>query len=80
MSLISQEDIELIKQKNPQLFFIFGYPGTGQKSQIEKVCKEFRYGKMLRMLHLFKDIPSDINFAIFKGYGTKEITKIGTNS
>ena len=59
MSLISQEDIELIKQKNPQLFFIFGYPGTGQKSQIEKVCKEFRYGKVNMKEVIKKEIENN---------------------
>ena len=59
MSLISQEDVEIIKKKNPQLLFLLGYPGTGKKSQIEKVCNEFRYCKVNMKEVIKKEIDNN---------------------
>ena len=59
MSLISQEDVEIIKKKNPQLLFLLGYPGTGKKSQVEKVCNEFRYSKVNMKEVIKKEIDNN---------------------
>ena len=46
MSFITEEDIKILKNKNPELIFIIGPRGVGKTSQVEKISKEFRYTKL----------------------------------
>ena len=45
-SLISQEFLQTIKNKNYRLIFCIGLPGSNKESQIENVSNEFKYSKI----------------------------------
>ena len=44
--LLPENELESFKSKNYRLIFCIGFPGCGIDSQIEKVCNEFKYGKI----------------------------------
>ena len=46
MSMITEEEMETLKKKNPELILIIGPRGVGKTSQVEKISKEFRYTKL----------------------------------
>ena len=45
-SLISQNDLQKLKDKNYRLIFCIGLPGCNKESQIEKVSNEFKFSKI----------------------------------
>ena len=44
--MITEEEMETLKKKNPELILIIGPRGVGKTSQVEKISKEFRYTKL----------------------------------
>ena len=58
-SLIPQEDLKTIKNKNYHLFFCIGLPGCNKESQIEKVSNEFKYAKICMKEIIEKEASSD---------------------
>jgi adenylate kinase family enzyme len=45
-SIIPENELQTFKSKNYRLIFCIGIQGCGIDSQIEKVCNEFKYGKI----------------------------------
>ena len=59
MSSIPENELQAFKSKNYRLIFCIGVNGSGIGSQIEKVCNEFKYGKIDLNEILKKEIESD---------------------
>ena len=57
--LLPENELESFKSKNYRLIFCIGFPGCGIDSQIEKVCNEFKYGKIDLKEKVKKEIESD---------------------
>ena len=57
--LLPENELELFKTKKYRLIFCIGFPGCGIDSQIEKVCNEFKYGKIDIKKKAKKEIESD---------------------
>lgn len=58
-SLISQTDLQTIKDKNYRLIFCIGLPGSNKESQIEKVSNEFKFSKLNVKELIDKEVSSD---------------------
>ena len=58
-NLIPDNELQSFKSKNYRLIFCIGFPGCGIDSQIEKVCNEFKYGKIDIKEKVKKEIESD---------------------
>ena len=58
-SLISQTDLQKIKDKNYRLIFCIGLPGSNKESQIEKVSNEFKFSKLNVKELIDKEVSSD---------------------
>ena len=58
-SLISQTDLQTIKDKNYRLIFCVGLPGSNKESQIEKVSNEFKFSKINLKELIDKEVSSD---------------------
>ena len=58
-NLIPENELQSFKSKNYRLIFCIGFPGCGIDSQIEKVCNEFKYGKIDIKEKVKKEIESD---------------------
>ena len=58
-SLISQTDLQTLKNKNYHLIFCIGLPGCNKESQIEKVSNEFKYAKICMKSIIDKEMSSD---------------------
>ena len=58
-SLISQTDLQTIKDKNFRLIFCIGLPGSNKESQIEKVSNEFKFSKINVKELIDKEVSSD---------------------
>ena len=58
-NLIPETELQTFKSKNYRLIFCIGVNGSGIGSQIEKVCNEFKYGKIDLNEILKKEIESD---------------------
>ena len=59
MSSIPENELELFKAKKYRLIFCVGFVGCGIDSQIEKVCNEFKYGKIVIKEKINKEIELD---------------------
>ena len=57
--LLPENELESFKSKKYRLIFCIGIPGCGIDSQIEKVCNEFKYGKIDIKEKVKKEIESD---------------------
>ena len=58
-SLISETDLQKLKDKNYRLIFCIGLPGCNKESQIEKVSNEFKFSKINVKEIIDKEISSD---------------------
>ena len=58
-SLISQTDLQTLKNKNYYLIFCIGLPGCNKEPQIEKVSNEFKYAKICMKSIIDKEMSSD---------------------
>ena len=58
-TLIPEDELELFRTKNYRLIFCIGFLGCGIDSQIEKVCNEFKYGKIVIKDVIKKEIELD---------------------
>ena len=59
MTTIPENELQTFKSKNYRLIFCIGFPGSGINSQVEKVCKEFKYSKLDLKEIINKEIESD---------------------
>ena len=59
MSSIPENELELFKAKKYRLIFCVGFVGCGIDAQIEKVCNEFKYGKIVIKEKIDKEIELD---------------------
>ena len=76
MSSLTEEELNTIKTKNPQLIFLLGPPGVGKTSQIEKVSNEFRYGKIDINKLIDKEIISNSELGIKLKENSNEIDSL----
>ena len=76
MSSLSEEELNTIKTKNPQLIFLLGPPGVGKTSQVEQVSNEFRYGKIDINKLIDKEIISNSELGIKLKENSNEIDSL----
>ena len=58
-SLINEQDIQTIKNKNYRLIFVVGIPGCRKGSQTEKLSKEFKYPKISMRNIIMREVASN---------------------
>ena len=58
-TIIPENELKLFRANNYRLIFCIGFHGCGIDSQVEKICNEFKYGKIVLNEIIKKEIELD---------------------